>query len=131
MFSRRRIKTAGDTHFTVGDVVELRQLHEAQEHIKGQKGENPTTEELVLGITEVSLSRGSFLSAASFQNTTKILIRAAVGGAEDRLIGLKENVILGRLIPAGTGFPGSPKQSLIREMSAPSREVEAEDDKST
>ena len=69
-----------------------------------------------MGITEVSLSRKSFLSAASFQHTTRVLINSAIRGAEDGLNGLMENVILGRLIPAGTGFAGSPKQKMIEEM---------------
>jgi len=69
----------------------------------------------VMGIQEVSLSRASFLSAASFQNTTRMLIRASIYGSVDKLLGLKENVIIGRLIPAGTGFKGSQKQQLIHK----------------
>ena len=69
-----------------------------------------------MGITEVSLSRKSFLSAASFQHTTRVLINAAVRGTQDQLIGLKENVILGRLIPAGTGFSGSSKAKMIENI---------------
>jgi DNA-directed RNA polymerase subunit beta' len=72
--------------------------------VKEEGGEVATGEQLVLGITEVALTKESFLSAASFQNTSRVLIEAAVQGATDRLYGLKENVILGRLIPAGTGF---------------------------
>ncbi len=70
-----------------------------------------------MGITEVSLSRKSFLSAASFQNTTKILISSAVRGSTDELRGLMENVIVGRLIPAGTGFPGSEKAAMVEKVS--------------
>jgi len=68
---------------------------------------------LIMGILDVSLSRASFLSAASFQNTTRMLIRASMYGSVDHLEGLKENVIIGRLIPAGTGFKGSPKAALV------------------
>jgi DNA-directed RNA polymerase subunit beta' len=68
-----------------------------------------------MGILDVSLSRQSFLSAASFQNTTRMLIKASIYGALDKLEGLKENVILGRLIPAGTGFKGSPKEILVNK----------------
>ncbi len=68
-----------------------------------------------MGISEVSLSRSSFLSAASFQHTPRVLIQAAIRGAQDELLGLKENVIIGRLIPAGTGFSGGYKEKLIRE----------------
>ena len=68
---------------------------------------------MVLGITEVSLNRKSFLSAASFQHTTRTLISAAIKGSIDTLRGLKENVIIGRIIPAGTGFAGSKKHAAI------------------
>ena len=84
----------------------------------------PTAEPLVLGISEVSLSRKSFLSAASFQNTTKILINAAIRGKEDSLVGLKENVIIGRLIPAGTGFKGSAKAEMIERVREGNEETE-------
>ncbi len=70
-----------------------------------------------MGITETSLSRKSFLSAASFQHTTRVLISNAVRGAEDDLSGLMENVIIGRLVPAGTGFPGSPKKKMVDAVS--------------
>ena len=81
-------------------------------------GELAKGKQLLLGITEVSLTRASFLSAISFQNTPRKLAEAAVSGAVDRLVGLKENVIIGRLIPAGTGFPGSKKHAMIEEMEA-------------
>ena len=69
-----------------------------------------------MGITEVSLSRSSFLSAASFQHTTRVLIAAAIAGSKDKLSGLMENVILGRLIPAGTGFKGSKKFGMVEDL---------------
>ena len=78
-------------------------------------GEAAKSEPMVMGILDVSLSRQSFLSAASFQNTTRMLIKASVYGALDKLEGLKENVILGRLIPAGTGFKGSVKEKLVNK----------------
>ena len=71
---------------------------------------------MIMGITEVSLSRKSFLSAASFQHTTRVLINTAIRGNKDMLVGLKENVIIGRLIPAGTGFKGSPKSKMIEAL---------------
>ena len=80
---------------------------------KGQ--EEATADAVIMGITEVSLSRASFLSAASFQHTPRVLIQAAVRGALDTLVGLKENVIVGRLIPAGTSFKGGYKEKLICE----------------
>jgi DNA-directed RNA polymerase subunit beta' len=109
MFSRRRIKSAGDAVFTAGDLVEERDLNFENNRVKAEKGTPAAADAIILGITEVSLSRKSFLSAASFQHTTKILINAAIRGSVDRLRGLKENVIIGRLIPAGTGYSGSPK----------------------
>jgi len=115
MFSRRKIKEPGDTHLTVGDMVPEQEFNLANQEAKEKKGAPAIAEALVLGISEVSLSRKSFLSAASFQNTTKVLINASIRGVEDELLGLKENVIIGRLIPAGTGFPGSPKEKMIQD----------------
>ena len=122
MFSRRRVKDSGDTRFTKGDVVEVSDLSEVNENAKAKGAEEAKAESLIMGITEVSLSRASFLSAASFQHTPRVLIQAAIKGMEDELIGLKENVIIGRLIPAGTGFKGGYKEKLIWEaMSKQSR----------
>ncbi|MBI2618178.1 DNA-directed RNA polymerase subunit beta' [Candidatus Kaiserbacteria bacterium] len=116
MFSRRKIKSQEDSSYAVGDVVEEAELLEENKRLKDAGKTPAVAEPLVLGITEVSLSRKSFLSAASFQNTTRILINAAVRGSVDKLKGLKENVIIGRLIPAGTGFKGSPKEELIKKL---------------
>lgn len=84
--------------------------------MKDKGKEEAKADSLVMGIQEVSLTRESFLSAASFQHTTKILIGASIKGSTDVLRGLKENVIIGRLIPAGTGFKGSSKQKMIEEV---------------
>lgn len=104
MFSRRKVKESGETNFSIGDIVENTALIEennraVKEGLKEAKGEI-----IVLGITEVSLRTKSWLSAASFQNTNRVLIENAVKGGIDSLRGLKENVIIGRLIPVGTGF---------------------------
>jgi DNA-directed RNA polymerase subunit beta' len=104
MLSRVRILDPGDTSLLPGDTVEEVQLLEANEEAKNQGNRVATAERLLLGISKVALSTESFLSAASFQETAKVLINAAVTGKEDRLRGLKENVIIGKLIPAGTGF---------------------------
>lgn len=104
MLSRRKIKTPGDTPFVAGEIVEARELSEANAKIKESGGEEATGDLLVLGISEVALNTESFLSSASFQNTTRVLIDTAIKGGVDRLRGLKENVIIGRLIPAGTGI---------------------------
>ncbi len=101
MFSRVKVLDGGDTELLPGDIVEKRTVLESNENIQGKPA---TFEQLLLGITKVSLSTESFLSAASFQETARILIDAAVAGKEDTLRGLKENVIIGRLIPAGTGY---------------------------
>ena len=115
MFSRRKIKNAGDTRFTRGDVVELADLVETNIEAKAKGLTEAEADSVIMGITEVSLSRASFLSAASFQHTPRVLIQAAIRGAVDTLSGLKENVIIGRLIPAGTSFPGGYKEKLICE----------------
>ena len=115
MFSRSRIKEPGDTGLTEGEVVEEYILKEANDRVK-DKGLVAKAIPLVLGITAVSLSRESFLSSVSFQNTTKMLINASLRGAEDHLVGLKENIIIGKLIPAGSGYEGSPKKEMIDKM---------------
>jgi len=115
MFSRLRIKNAGGTTFARGDIAEPFDFAEANTVARAANIEIATADELLMGITEVSLSRRSFLSAASFQHTTRVLIAAAIRGGNDVLAGLKENVIIGRLIPAGTGFPGSPKNKMIED----------------
>jgi DNA-directed RNA polymerase subunit beta' len=111
MFSRVKITEMGDTEYSIGDVVSEVDLNLTNQDIEGNKAK---ADGLIMGILDVSLSRASFLSAASFQNTTRMLIKAAIYGAVDYLEGLKENVIIGRLIPAGTGFKGSYKEKLIQ-----------------
>ena len=104
MFSRVLVKDAGDTDLLPGEVIERAQYIEENEAVTARKGREATADELFLGITKISLSTQSFLSAASFQETARVLINAAITGKIDPLEGLKENVIIGRLIPAGTGF---------------------------
>ncbi len=116
MMSRVRITASGDSPFTVGDVVEEWIFVDANNKLKEAGQEPAKAEKLILGITETSLSRKSFLSAASFQNTTRVLINAAVKGSQDNLAGLMENVIIGKLIPAGSGFVGSKKYKMIEDM---------------
>jgi DNA-directed RNA polymerase subunit beta' len=111
MFSRVKITDAGDTDHSVGDIAEDWEFTKAVKEMEAANKMPPKAEEIVLGIKESALSRRSFLSAASFEQTTKILINAALRGSVDRLRGLKENVILGRLIPSGTGFAGSTRLS--------------------
>lgn len=104
MFSRVYVEDAGDTELLPGETIELAEFAAENEKAKKAKKELARGKELLLGISKISLSTQSFLSAASFQETAKVLINAAVTGKVDRLEGLKENVIIGRLIPAGTGF---------------------------
>jgi len=104
MFSRVYVEDAGDTDLLPGEIIEKAQLSEANRLAKKEKGQPAKARELFLGVSKVSLSTQSFLSAASFQETAKVLINAAVTGKIDYLEGLKENVIIGRSIPAGTGF---------------------------
>jgi DNA-directed RNA polymerase subunit beta' len=104
MFSRSKIKDSGDTRFTIGEIVDNGILEKEQDKMEDDKKDKAVAERLILGITEVSLTTRSFLSAASFQNTSRILINVAIRGSVDDLSGLKENVIVGRLIPAGTGL---------------------------
>jgi DNA-directed RNA polymerase subunit beta' len=118
MFSRIQISTVGDTGVSVGDIVADFEFERLNALATEKGGEPAHGKQLLLGITDVSLTRSSFLSAISFQNTLRKLAEAAVAGSVDRLVGLKENVILGRLIPAGTGFPGSKKYALIEAMNA-------------
>jgi DNA-directed RNA polymerase subunit beta' len=104
MFSRLRIKDPGDSLFSPGEIVEKSEFLEENERLK-KIGKKPAKAvQLLLGITKVALTSSSFLSAASFQETSRILIKAALEGAEDKLKGLKENVIIGKLIPCGTNF---------------------------
>jgi DNA-directed RNA polymerase subunit beta' len=115
MFARRRIKEEGDTNFSVGELVEYAEFLEENRRVKDLGKKEAKADASIMGITEVSLTRRSFLSAASFQHTTRVLISGAIKCHEDRLAGLKENVIIGNIIPAGTGFPGSPKFDMIAE----------------
>ena len=104
MFSRRKIVTVGDSKFSTGDVIENYELVKENEILKRAGKLEATGEVVIKGISEVALSTKSWLSSASFQHTTRILVAAAAGGEADELRGLKENVIVGNLIPAGTGF---------------------------
>ncbi len=104
MLRRIEIKDAGDTKFLKGEQMEKVRLLEENERVMAEGKMPATFEPMLLGITKASLATESFISAASFQETTRVLTEASVGGKVDRLRGLKENVIVGRLIPAGTGL---------------------------
>lgn len=104
MFSRVVVKETGESDFVVGQVVEKSRFLEVNRALKRKGKTLAKARQLLLGITRAALSTGSFLSAASFQETARVLVNAASEGRVDRLRGLKENVIIGRLIPAGTGY---------------------------
>ena len=104
MTKKVKIVDAGDTNLLPGELVELQVFEKENEQAKANDKQPATCEYMLLGITKASLNTDSFISAASFQETTRILTEAAVDGKKDMLRGLKENVIIGRLIPAGTGF---------------------------
>ncbi len=96
--------TLGDTDFILEEHVEKRRFEEVNKEVVARGGTPAVAKPLLLGITKASLSTESFISAASFQETTKVLTEASIAGKVDHLKGLKENVIMGRIIPAGTGM---------------------------
>ncbi len=104
MLKKVRVETNGDTTLLPGQLVDKVVLERESVRVKKAKGEQASVEPIILGITKASLATESFLSAASFQETTKVLTDAAIEGKVDRLAGLKENVIIGKLIPAATGL---------------------------
>jgi DNA-directed RNA polymerase subunit beta' len=103
MFSRVQIDEPGDSPFVAGDIVSKALVVDTNKQLESQGKEPAQFEQLLLGITKVAIYSDSFLSAASFQDTTRVLIAAATSGRVDHLKGLKENVIIGRKIPVGTG----------------------------
>lgn len=104
MLKKIKIEERGDSEFLPGTMVDVLDFEEVNERLEAEGLEPATGEQIMLGITKASLATDSFLSAASFQETTKVLTEAAIKGKVDRLIGLKENVIIGKHIPAGTGM---------------------------
>jgi DNA-directed RNA polymerase subunit beta' len=122
MLKKVRILTSGDTDFLPGQMVDRAALVKENARVKSEKGQQATFEPMILGITKASLATESFLSAASFQETTKVLTDASIEGKVDRLLGLKENVIIGKLIPAATGLKRyrtieiGPSEKVPKEM---------------
>jgi DNA-directed RNA polymerase subunit beta' len=121
MLKKVRVESNGDTDLLPGQLVDKVVLERENGRVKKAKGELATYEPLILGITKASLATESFLSAASFQETTKVLTDASIEGKVDRLLGLKENVIIGKLIPAATGLKRyrsidiRPAEPIVRE----------------
>ncbi|MBM3323084.1 DNA-directed RNA polymerase subunit beta', partial [candidate division WOR-3 bacterium] len=104
MLRKVKIEDAGDSNFIEGEIVERRRLYEENEKLVQENMRPASFQPILLGITRAALLTESFLSAASFQETTRVLSEASIQGRQDKLKGLKENVIVGRLVPAGTGF---------------------------
>jgi DNA-directed RNA polymerase subunit beta' len=116
MLRKVLVKTPGDSNYLRGEQIDRARAYEEMEQLQGQGKEPLTIESILLGITKASLATESFISAASFQETTRVLTEAAVRGLRDDLRGLKENVIVGRLIPAGTGFAHHAERRRTREQ---------------
>ena len=108
MFSRIRVTDVGDSKLVTGEIVSIKTFQDAVEQADKDKKEKPTGELLLMPISRISVSSDSWLAAASFQETTKVLINSSLNGRVDYLRGLKENVIIGQLIPAGTGLHANP-----------------------
>ena len=113
MTSKVKIENGGDTDYLPGELVELQKIELVNKSLSVSNKIPCSYHPILLGITKASLNTDSFISAASFQETTKVLTDAAISGKLDWLRGLKENVIIGRLIPAGTGFNTYNKSTLI------------------
>jgi DNA-directed RNA polymerase subunit beta' len=116
MLRRVQITNSGDTHYIVGEQVERSELLDTNDRMRAEGKLIATHADVLLGITKASLSTDSFISAASFQETTRVLTEAAIMGKRDELRGLKENVIVGRLIPAGTGMAYHQARKAKEEM---------------
>jgi DNA-directed RNA polymerase subunit beta' len=115
MLRRVRVKEVGDTNFLIEEQVEKHIFEAENARVMERGGQPAVAEPMLLGITKASLSTESFISASSFQETTKVLTEAAINGKTDDLLGIKENVIMGRLIPAGTGLPAYKRLNLVVE----------------
>jgi DNA-directed RNA polymerase subunit beta' len=124
---RVRVLRSGDTDMLIGELVDRFEFDEANEAVVAAGGEPARGEPVLLGVTKASLNTDSFLAAASFQETTRVLTDAAVRGAKDTLRGLKENVIIGKLIPVGTGFE-TRRQRVAEAVMAEQQRVAFDED---
>jgi DNA-directed RNA polymerase subunit beta' len=115
MLRRVRVADSGDTTFLADEQVEKGRFQEENDRVMEKGGQPAVGQPILLGITKASLSTQSFISAASFQETTRVLTEAALAGKIDYLLGIKENVIMGRLIPAGTGLPLYKRLGMVVE----------------
>ena len=118
MLRKVRIDQPGDVDLLPTELVDRLEFEEHNNRVLAEGGEPATAQTVLLGVTKASLNTSSFLAAASFQETTRVLTEAAINGAKDHLIGLKENVIIGKLIPAGSGAPANVAARKARERQA-------------
>ena len=116
MLKKIEIKQAGDSKLLSGELIDKIQLDDINDQLKKENKKPAAGDRILLGITKASLQTNSFISAASFQETTRVLTDSAIKGKTDSLEGLKENVIVGRLIPAGTGFTKNKLNQLAKEQ---------------
>ncbi len=128
MLRHVKVKTSGDTELLPGELIDRFAYQEINDEIVAAGGEPATAENVLLGITKAALSTDSFLSAASFQHTISVLAKAAIEGKVDKLRGLKENVIIGKLIPAGTGFPRRLQGEIFGEIAGEGEELRKPDE---
>jgi len=132
MLNKVSIVNPGDTNFLEGESVDKQLFRRENERVIRAGGEPATSRPLLLGITKASLTTSSFISAASFQETTRVLTEAAINGSRDDLLGLKENIIIGHPIPAGTGllryndviFPKTPEEEVADQDTAIEQEIQ-------
>jgi DNA-directed RNA polymerase subunit beta' len=117
MCNRVQIVDSGASEFVPGELIKLPVILEINDKLRAEGKEPATFKRVVTGISKASLSTDSFLSAASFQETSKVLVEAVISGRKDYLLGLKENVILGQLIPAGTGFSKDRVEMAVADLS--------------
>ena len=110
-----KITLSGDSNYLPGEIIDKIEFDNENENLKKDGKKPALAERVLLGITKASLQTNSFISAASFQETTRVLTDSAIKGKVDKLLGLKENVIVGRLIPAGTGYTKNKWQTVANE----------------
>ena len=116
MLKRVEVKDPGDSELLIGEVIDLLDINLINDKLRSEKKKPAVFERVLLGITKASLQTNSFISAASFQETTRVLTDASIKGKTDSLEGLKENVIVGRLVPAGTGLTKIEWDKQAREL---------------
>ena len=127
MLKKVRVEDNGETNMFAGSLVDMYEFEDENKQAESEGKRPATGKRVLLGITKASLATDSFLSAASFQETTRVLTEAAIKGKVDDLIGLKENVIIGKLIPAGTGM--NVYKNIQISLQNPEEEIVSEDDK--